>query len=224
MAVVEPTLEVERALFAAGSSLVIGIDEVGRGAIAGVAAVGACAILPIVHAAPPGLRDSKLLSAPRRAVVEPLVRSWAAAVAVGEAEPGEVDEFGIVAALGLAGRRALIALFEQGVDVASAVVLLDGSHDWLTPALGAPPRILTRVKADRDCASVAGASVVAKQHRDALMVAEHERWPVYGWAGNKGYGSAAHFAAIAEHGPSARHRRTWLRVEQAAAVGSAFSV
>lgn len=95
--------------------------------------------------------------------------------------------------------------------VGAATVLLDGSHDWLTPALSLPPRVITRVKADRDCASVAGASVIAKQHRDALMIADHERWPVYGWAGNKGYGSAEHLAAVAAHGASPRHRVTWLR-------------
>lgn len=221
---VDPTLEVERALLEAGAPVVIGIDEVGRGAIAGVVAVGACAIHRSVDAPPVGLRDSKLLSAPRRAAIEPLVRSWALAVAVGEAEPSEVDDLGIVAALGLAGRRALIRLFEQGVDVAAASVLLDGGHDWLTPALASPPRVIARVKADRDCAAVAGASVVAKQHRDALMIADHDDWPVYGWSGNKGYGSAGHFAAIAEHGVTERHRRTWLRAVPPAVGARANSV
>ena len=206
-----PTLEVEQAFFAAGAPVVIGIDEVGRGAIAGVVAVGVCAILPGVDAPPARLRDSKLLSPARRAEVEPLVHSWAAAVAVGEAEPGEIDAHGIVAALGMAARRGLIALHEAGIDVGASTVLLDGSHDWLTPALSRPPRIQTRVKADRDCASVAGASVVAKQYRDALLVADHEYWPVYGWSGNKGYGSPEHLAAVAEHGASPRHRVTWLR-------------
>lgn len=206
-----PTLDVERALFAAGSPAVIGVDEVGRGAIAGIVAVGACAVVPSTDAPPERLRDSKLLSPARRAEVEPQVHGWAAAVVVGEAGPDEVDALGIVAALGLAGRRALISLHERGVAVGSATVLLDGSHDWLTPALSLPPRVITRVKADRDCASVAGASVVAKQHRDALMIADHERWPMYGWAGNKGYGSTEHLAAVAAHGASPRHRVTWLR-------------
>ncbi len=206
-----PSLEVERGLFAAGAPVVIGVDEVGRGAIAGVVAVGACAIVPATDAPPERLRDSKLLSPARRAEVEPQVRAWATAVVVGEAGPDEVDALGIVAALGLAGRRALITLHEQGVPVGAATVLLDGSHDWLTPALSLPPRVITRVKADRDCASVAGASVVAKQHRDALMIADHEQWPAYGWAGNKGYGSAEHLAAVAAHGASPRHRVTWLR-------------
>lgn len=216
-----PTLEVERALFVAGAPVVIGCDEVGRGAIAGVVAVGACAVLPTVDAPPERLRDSKLLSPARRVEVDPLVRSWAAAVTVGEAGPDEIDAHGIIVALGLAARRALIALHEAGIDVARSTVLLDGSHDWLTPALTSPPSIVTRVKADRDCASVAGASVVAKQHRDALMIADHELWPAYGWNGNKGYGSTAHLAAIAEHGPSPRHRVTWLRAPGLFEVGGA---
>ncbi|MFN3708389.1 ribonuclease HII [Microcella sp.] len=207
----DATLEAERALFAAGAPVVIGVDEVGRGALAGVVAVGACAILPTCGEHPAGLRDSKLLSPTKRASLVPLAHEWALAIAVGEAEPSEVDEVGIVAALGLAGRRALIALHAAGVDVAAAEVLVDGVHDWLSPALMSPPSIRTRAKADRDCASVAAASVIAKEHRDALMRADHARHPVYGWDGNKGYGSAAHLAAIAEHGPSPRHRHSWLR-------------
>lgn len=208
---IDATLDVERALFAAGAPVVIGVDEVGRGALAGVVAVGACAILPTCGEHPTGLRDSKLLSPTRRAALVPLTHGWAQAIAVGEAEPSEVDEHGIIAALGLAGRRALIALHGAGVDVGRAEVIVDGIHDWLTPALTTAPRIRTRAKADRDCASVAAASVVAKEHRDALMRDDHARFPVYGWDGNKGYGSPAHLAAIAEHGASERHRRTWLR-------------
>ena len=215
MSVAEPTLDVERALFAQGAPVVIGCDEVGRGAIAGVVAVGVCAISPAVDAPPAGLRDSKLLSATRRELLAPLVHDWAAAVAVGEAEPEEVDAHGIIAALGLAARRGLIALHAAGIDVGRSTVLLDGSHDWLTPALSSPPRIQVRPKADRDCASVAGASVVAKVHRDTLMVEDAARWPAYGWDGNKGYGSAAHMAAVEEHGPSPRHRVTWLRLPAA---------
>ena len=92
-----------------------------------------------------------------------------------------------------------------------SVVLLDGSHDWLTPALGSPPPVRTRVKADRDCASVAAASVLAKVHRDRLMIAADAEHPGYAWASNKGYGSAAHYAGLSELGPSPLHRVTWLR-------------
>jgi ribonuclease HII len=189
---------------------VIGCDEVGRGAIAGPVAVGLGAVHLECGEMPVGLRDSKLLSEKRREALYPTATSWVQAHAVGLADAREVDEIGIVAALGLAGRRALTALHEAGVGIMSSVVVLDGNHDYLTPALATPPRITTRVKADRDCASVAAASVIAKVHRDRMMIAADDEHPGYGWAGNKGYGSTAHYAALTELGPSPLHRLTWL--------------
>jgi ribonuclease HII len=94
--------------------------------------------------------------------------------------------------------------------VRESVILLDGSHDWLTPALSSPLAIRTRVKADQDCSSVAAASVVAKVHRDRLMIDADAATPGYGWTGNKGYGSAAHYEAIGRLGATDLHRRTWL--------------
>jgi len=211
MPVVEPTLEFEAALHDEGARFVIGVDEVGRGAIAGPVAVGVAVVSRDLGAHPVGIRDSKLLSEKRRDVLAPLAAEWAHFTAVGIASNDEVDQFGIVAALGIAGRRALIELHELGASVRESVVLLDGSHDWLSPALAKPLPVRTRVKADRDCLSVAAASVVAKVHRDRLMVEADSRHPGYGWPGNKGYGSAGHFAAIAELGASEFHRRTWLR-------------
>ena len=210
MAVVDPTLDLERELHAAGATWVIGCDEVGRGAIAGPVAVGLGAVRLECGEMPIGLRDSKLLSEKRREALYPSATSWVQAHAVGLAEAHEVDEIGIVAALGLAGRRALTALHEAGVGIMSSVVVLDGNHDYLSPALTTPPRITTRVKADRDCASVAAASVIAKVHRDRMMIAADDEHPGYGWAGNKGYGSSAHYAALTELGPSPLHRLTWL--------------
>ena len=208
--IVTPTFEVETGLFAAGDRVLIGCDEVGRGAIAGPVAVGMTVVDALVGPFPEGLRDSKLLSRKRREELAPLCGAWVRSHAVGMAGPDEVDGLGIVAALGLAGRRALVALHEAGVDILGSRVLLDGSHDWLTPALGAPPAVTTRVKGDRDCAAVAAASVIAKVHRDALMAEHHTRYPAYGWDRNMGYGSAEHRAAIAEVGPSPLHRMTWL--------------
>ncbi|NII50286.1 ribonuclease HII [Frigoribacterium endophyticum] len=210
MAVVDPTLDLERELHAAGATWVIGCDEVGRGAIAGPVAVGLGAVHLECGEMPVGLRDSKLLSEKRREALYPTATSWVQAHAVGLADAREVDEIGIVAALGLAGRRALTALHEAGVGIMSSVVVLDGNHDYLTPALSTPPRITTRIKADRDCASVAAASVIAKVHRDRMMIAADDEHPGYGWAGNKGYGSTAHYAALTELGPSPLHRLTWL--------------
>jgi ribonuclease HII len=164
-----------------------------------------------VGAFPDGLSDSKMLSEKRRESLAPLSRTWALFSAVGLASPLEVDELGISAALGLAGKRALGILHEAGARIRESVVLLDGHFDWLNPALGSPVRLQTQIKADRDCASVAAASVIAKVHRDRMMIAHDVDYPGYGWASNKGYSTPEHFAAIAELGPSALHRLTWLK-------------
>jgi len=210
MAVADPTLDTERALHREGARFVIGCDEVGRGAIAGPVAVGLSVVAAGVEAQPQGLRDSKLLSEKRREELSPLATSWSLYSSVGLATADEVDTVGIMAALGLAGLRALTQLHEQGALIHESIVLLDGAHDWLTPALTKPPRVQTRVKADRDCASVAAASVIAKVHRDRIMRELDAVHPGYGWSGNKGYGSTEHFAAIAALGASDHHRRTWL--------------
>lgn len=209
--VADPTLDYERELHAAGARFVIGCDEVGRGAIAGPVAVGVAVVDAGIGQHPAGLRDSKMLAEKRRELLAPLAAEWALFSAVGLASAEEVDRVGIIAALGLAGKRALVTLHELGASIAQSVVLLDGSHDWLTPALANPLRVQTRVKADQDCSSVAAASVVAKVHRDRLMIEADGETPGYGWAGNKGYGSAAHYEAITRLGPSVHHRRTWLK-------------
>lgn len=218
-----PGLVAERALLAAGADLVIGCDEVGRGAIAGPVGVGVAVLDPARKRIPNGLRDSKLLSEPERVAVEPRVRAWAAASAVGLAGNDEIDGAGISTALGTAGARAIAGLVALGVGLGGAVVLLDGNWDWLTPGLiaaGLPvlPQVVTRIKADRDCASVSAASVVAKVHRDGLMIERHEQHPVYGWRSNKGYASRHHYAAIGVHGPCTLHRHTWLHAVPATAA------
>jgi len=211
VAVADPSNDVELELFRTGARTVIGCDEVGRGAIAGPVGVGMTALTPANGAWPVGLRDSKMLSQKRRELLEPLTLEWAPLSAVGYAEATEVDSIGITAALGLAGKRALIQLHEAGVDVMASVVLLDGSTDWLSSALSVAPRVHTRVKADRDCVSVAAASVVAKVQRDRLMIEADGEYPGYHWPSNKGYGSAAHFDAIRQLGATELHRHTWLR-------------
>lgn len=211
MPVVEPTLELERTLLR-DAPLVIGVDEVGRGAIAGPVAVGALALREAESARfPAGLRDSKRLSEKRRGELEPAVQAWAP-YAIGFASAAEIERDGIAAALAAAAVRALAGLHEAGVPVAEAAVLLDGTHDWLGPRLRHPLRITVRAKADRDCASVAGAALVAKVERDRRMIAcaAQEAYAPYGWAANKGYGTKAHFAAIREYGASDLHRRSWL--------------
>lgn len=207
---VDPTLERELAMFAGGASVVIGLDEVGRGAMAGPVMVGACAITAGVGEFPTGLRDSKLVSEKKRLALDPLVRQWGV-IAVGAASPQEIDQYGITFSLGLAGKRALALLFEAGVPVGQAQLILDGSHDWLSPALASPLPITTAVKADQNCASVAAASVAAKVQRDALMAELSVGFEEFGWASNKGYGSAEHMRLIAEQGPTVHHRVTWVK-------------
>jgi ribonuclease HII len=123
----------------------------------------------------------------------------------------EVVHAGIIAALSLAGKPALAQLHADGVDIVGGVVLLDGNDDWLNKALATPLSVVTRIKADQDCASVSAASVIAKVHRDRLMIAADIASPGYGWTGNKGYGSAAHMSAIGELGASEHHRLSWLK-------------
>ena len=210
MTVAEPRLTLERRLLRE-HPLVIACDEVGRGALAGPVAVGAA----VVDASrsrkrvPQGLRDSKLVPAPRRAEVAARAAAWVCASSVGWASSAEVDEIGIMRALGLAAVRALADLSAQGVVVEDAIVILDGNHDYITPAGGAGLRVRPVVKADRDCASASAASVIAKVARDALMTDLHDEAPAYGWARNKGYASPDHREAIRAHGLSRHHRASW---------------
>ena len=218
-----PDLRVERELLRAGARVVVGMDEVGRGALAGPVSVGAVAVDLSTRSCPAGVADSKLLRPAARQALLPALSRWGRARAVGHASAAEIDEHGIIGALRLAGRRAL-AMIAVDVDV----VLLDGSHDWLSQeatlfaadeAFDAP-RVRTLVRADQRCSSVAAASVLAKCERDALMTAHHERWPAYGWAGNKGYGAPEHLQALHALGPSELHRLSW-RLPVAGAPGGA---
>lgn len=224
---VDPTLQVETELAAAcgpGPRIVVGLDEVGRGALAGPVMIGACAVRiggeePTIL--PEGIRDSKMLSATRREALVAPIQETAVSWGIGAASPAEIDADGIAAALTTAALRAL-----EAISVPIDVVLLDGSVDVLSAALadrgGPRPRVAVRVGADRDCLSVAAASVLAKVHRDTLMTVLDEDAPDYEWAKNKGYGSAAHREAILRLGPHEQHRRSWRLVpEQRPAPSSA---
>ena len=219
-----PSLKIERELLAGGAPVVLACDEVGRGALAGPVAVGIVVIDATVKRMPAGLRDSKLLPEPKRQLLAPRAASWVVASAVGEASADEIDRLGIMACLGLAGARAFAALgLDRGL-VAGAPLLLDGNYDWLSQSIEHRAQVITRIKADRDCASVSAASVIAKVHRDTHMRRAHDETPLYHWDENKGYSSPAHFAAIAQHGPSGIHRRTWLHERSAEAAPSLFDL
>lgn len=207
-----PTLTLEHELLR-DFPLVIACDEVGRGALAGPVSVGVTVIDEAVGVFPDDLRDSKLVAERKRADVAERAAAWVSRSALGEASAAEIDEVGIIRALGLAATRALGELAVLGVDVGAAVVILDGSHDYISREWAGEITVRPVVKADRDCASAAAASIIAKVARDAQMVALHEALPVYAWDRNKGYGSAAHREAIRAHGASAHHRRTWVASE-----------
>ncbi|MCL2454373.1 MAG: ribonuclease HII [Micrococcales bacterium] len=208
-----PHLRVERDLLRRGAALVAGVDEVGRGALAGPVSVGVVVVDLTTRTAPRGVADSKLLTPAAREALVPALRCWGRARAVGHASPAEIDAEGILGALSLAATRALTEV-EQTVGRVDTV-LLDGSHDWLTPpadllAAESPVRrVHLRVQADRACASVAAASVLAKVTRDALMVRLAGARPQYGWERNKGYASPVHLAGLRALGPSPEHRRSW---------------
>lgn len=200
---VVPTLDRENEFFSSGARVIVGLDEVGRGAIAGPVCVGAVAIGSDCTDIPEGLADSKLLSATRRTALVPMINSWAIATATGWASAADIDRLGIMGALSLAASRAIGSL---GVD--ADVVIIDGDRSFLADDAHGP-RVVTQVKADQTCASVSAASVIAKVARDELMQSLDSEFPVYAWASNKGYGAAAHTAAIREHGLTAHHRQSW---------------
>ncbi len=210
-AVRRPDLRVERGLLRAGARVVVGMDEVGRGALAGPVSVGAVAVDLSTRTCPTGVADSKMLRPAARRALLPALGRWGLARSVGHASAAEIDEVGIIGALRLAGRRALAAMVIH-VDL----VLLDGSHDWLSSEATLftddepdQPPVRTLVRADQRCSSVAAASVLAKCERDAIMIANDACWPGYGWAGNKGYGAPEHLEALAALGPSGLHRLSW---------------
>jgi ribonuclease HII len=201
---VTPTLRLERRCWKAGERVVVGMDEVGRGAWAGPVTVAAVVPAP-EHLK--GVRDSKQLLRDERTRAAADVREWARAVGVGHASHEECDELGMTAAQRVAGHRALAMLVAQGYEPDR--VILDGNHDYLR--LGA--RCTLVVKGDASVLAVAAASCVAKVTRDALMREEAEHYPPYDFESNVGYPAPVHKAALRGYGPSSIHRRTWIFME-----------
>ncbi len=216
MTVPVPRFTLERRLLRE-HSVVIACDEVGRGALAGPVAVGATVVDTRLSRSrvPAGLRDSKLVAEARRPELAARVSGWVSAAAIGWASAAEIDDVGIIRALGLAALRAIDEL-SAAIDLTGAVVVLDGNHDYITPAGGVLP-VRPVIKADRDCAGAAAASILAKVARDEVMVTMHDEAPVYCWDRNKGYASLAHRDAIRTHGLSAHHRASWA-IDPAASV------
>ena len=200
-----PTLAAERVVRARGFKLIAGVDEAGRGCLAGPV-VAAAVILPLGNntllARMDGVRDSKLLTARQREALLAEIEAVAIAVGVGVAPSWEIDSVGIVGATRRAMARAVRAL-EPGPEF----LLIDALR---IPELSCPQQAI--IKGDRLCLSIAAASVVAKVQRDAWMCMLAEAWPGYGLDVHKGYPTPEHQRALVELGPSPIHRRTFAPV------------
>ena len=204
---VPPKLTVEKALWAEGHDVVVGIDEVGRGSWAGPLAIGA-AVLPTNGVGRvPGIRDSKMLTERQREALFDRVAGWCRAWSVGMVSHQECDDLGMSAAQKLAARRAL-----AGLGLVPDRVLIDGNWDFIGDAVapGATTRI---VKGDATCLSISAASVLAKVTRDRLMRQEDEHFPAFHFAENKGYPCPRHKMALQAWGPTSIHRRSWVFME-----------
>ena len=184
---------------AQGYTVICGVDEAGRGPLAGP--VCAAAVILPDHLELPGLNDSKKLSDKKRRELFPLIKEQAIAYGIGLADEKEIDEINILQATYLAMERALAQL-EGKADLA----LVDGNR---AKDFGLP--VKTVVKGDSLSASIAAASILAKVTRDDMMEAYAGEYPGYGFEIHKGYGTKAHYAALTEKGPSPIHRMTFLK-------------
>jgi ribonuclease HII len=197
-----PSLAVERELWADGHDVVVGIDEVGRGAWAGPLSLGA-AVVPRDRRVYK-IRDSKALTEPEREALFDRIASWCVAWAVGHASVEECERLGMAEAQRVAARRAIDGL---GLGEPHRV-LVDGNWDFV--GRGTTIRL---VKGDARCLSISAASILAKVTRDRLMREEAENHPGYDFDLNKGYPCPRHKLALAGYGPTAIHRRSWIFME-----------
>ena len=191
--------EIEEEVYAEGYTVICGVDEAGRGPLAGPVCAAAV-ILPRGHQIP-GLNDSKKLTDKKRRELFPLIKEQAIAYGIGMASHEEIDEINILQATYLAMERA-IAQLEGKADLA----LIDGNR-----AKDFGMAVRTVVKGDSLSANIAAASVLAKVTRDNLMVEMAQEFPGYGFEVHKGYGTKAHYEALREKGPCAIHRMTFLK-------------
>ena len=192
-----PNLAVERRMWGLGHGIVVGVDEVGRGAWAGPLSVGA-AVIP-KDSRVYKIRDSKMLTENERESLFDRVADWCVAWAVGHASHEECDQMGMSAAQRLAARRAL-----DGLGVQPDRVLIDGNWDFVGGG-----RTSLIVKGDATTVSISAASVLAKVTRDRIMRGEAANYPAFNFEGNKGYPCPVHKAALQAWGPTTLHRRSW---------------
>ena len=191
--------EIENAVHAEGYEIICGVDEAGRGPLAGP--VCAAAVILPMGLEIPGLTDSKKLTDKKRRELFPVIKEQAIAYGIGLASHEEIDEINILQATYLAMERALAQL-----SVKPDMVLIDGNR---AKDFGLPVR--TVVKGDSLSMNIAAASILAKVTRDDLMVELAEKYPEYGFEVHKGYGTKAHYEALRAHGASQIHRKTFLK-------------
>ena len=191
-------MELESSLRAEGYDRICGVDEAGRGPLAGPVCAAAVILPP--DAELPGLNDSKKLSEKKRELLFPLIQEQAVAWSVAFASVEEIEELNILRATFLAMNRAI-----AGLNVKPDLALIDGNQNR---EIAMPSR--TVVHGDARCACIAAASILAKVSRDRLMKELAVRYPQYGFEKHKGYGTKAHYAALREYGPCPIHRRSFL--------------
>ncbi len=191
--------ELENEIYASGAGLLCGVDEAGRGPLAGP--VCAAAVILPRGLEIPGLNDSKKLSEKKREALYDVIISSAAAYGIAFAEVEEIERLNILRATFLAMNRAIAQL-----SVKPALALIDGNRN---SGIEMPSRCI--VKGDSRCADIAAASILAKVTRDRYMIKMAEVYPQYGFERHKGYGTRQHYAALREHGASPIHRMSFLR-------------
>lgn len=206
-AVSADTFHFERSLLRQGLTLVAGLDEAGRGPLAGPV-VAACVILPL-DCAYQDFQDSKRLSAARREELHAELHRCGAVIGVGEADAREIETHNILQATLLAMGRALTACTVENQGQAPDFLLVDGTSK-VPVAIGQ----LTLTKGESKSASIAAASIIAKVTRDRLMAEADRQYPQYGFVRHQGYGTREHQRAIERHGPCPLHRRTFRGVAQ----------
>lgn len=191
--------DIENEYYAKGMQYVCGVDEAGRGPLAGPVCAAAVILPPNVDI--PGLNDSKKLSDKRRRELFPIIQEQASAYAIAFADEKEIDSINILQATFLAMERAISQL-----NIKPDIALIDGNRE---KDFGIPVR--TVVHGDSLSANIAAASILAKVTRDELMLSMAEKYPHYGFDVHKGYGTKVHYAALREYGPCEIHRMSFLK-------------
>lgn len=191
--------EIEDSVFGKGIKIVCGVDEAGRGPLAGPVCAAAVILPP--HVEIPGLNDSKKLTDKRRRELFPIIKEQAVAYAIAFSDEKEIDEGNILQATFRAMERAV-----DGLSVRPEYILVDGNK---LPMLATPAEAV--VHGDSLSASIAAASILAKVTRDDLMLQYAQVYPAYGFEVHKGYGTKVHYEALRKHGPCSIHRMTFLK-------------